>query len=66
MFVIPRSAIAVILPLALLFAVVLWSNRGASGAARGAPPVQAAAAAQPAAAQPAAVDEVLAANLPSR
>ena len=28
MFVFPRSAIAVVLPLALLFAVVLWSNRG--------------------------------------
>ena len=28
MFVFPRSAIAVVLPLALLVAVVLWSNRG--------------------------------------
>ena len=60
MFVYPRSAFAVILPLALLFAVVLWSNRGAPDTPRRTP-VQAAAAAQPAA-----VDEVLAANLPSR
>jgi len=28
MFVFPRSAVAVVLPLALLVAVVLWSNRG--------------------------------------
>ena len=28
MFVFPRSAAAVLLPLALLIAVVLWSNRG--------------------------------------
>lgn len=29
MFVFPRSALAVVLPLALLAAVALWSNRGA-------------------------------------
>ena len=60
MFVFPRSAIAVVLPLALLFAVVLWSNRGAPGSARQVP-AQASAAAQPAAGA-----DVLAANLPSR
>jgi hypothetical protein len=37
MFVFPRSALAVILPLALLFAVVAWSNRGARETARRAP-----------------------------
>jgi hypothetical protein len=37
MFVFPRSAIAVVLPLALLFAVVLWSNRGAPDSARHSP-----------------------------
>jgi hypothetical protein len=60
MFVFPRSAIAVVLPLLLLFAVVLWSNRDTRETARPAP-VQAAAPGQPAAA-----DQVLAANLPSR
>jgi len=60
MFVFPRSAVAVVLPLALLVAVVLWSNRAA-------PPVAPAAQASAVAAvQPAADDEVLAANLPSR
>jgi len=59
MFVFPRSAIAVLLPLALLVAVALWSNRGQPEA--GHAPVQATATGQPAA-----VSEVLAANLPSR
>jgi hypothetical protein len=31
MFVVDRSALAVILPLALLVAVVLWSNRRSPG-----------------------------------
>ena len=60
MFVFPRSALAVVLPLALLFAVVLWSNRDVPDTARRAP-IQATATAQPAA-----VDEILAANLPSK
>lgn len=30
MFVFDRSAVAVVVPLALLVAVVLWSNRGPS------------------------------------
>lgn len=34
MFVIDRSALAVILPLALLVAVVLWSNRPVETGAR--------------------------------
>jgi len=34
MFVFDRSAIAVILPVALLVAVVLWSNHGQSAAPR--------------------------------
>jgi hypothetical protein len=59
MFAFPRSALAVVLPLALLFAVVLWSNRGAPGSVRPVP-VQASGEAQPAGA------DVLAANLPSR
>jgi hypothetical protein len=35
MFAFDRSAIAVIFPLALLIAVVLWSNREQSAPARG-------------------------------
>jgi hypothetical protein len=35
MFVFDRSAFAVVLPLALLVAVVLWSNRGTPQPARG-------------------------------
>lgn len=50
MFVFPRSAIAVLLPLALLFAVALWSNRGSPQAAAQAPSKA----------------QAVAANLPSR
>jgi len=60
MFVFPRSAVAVVLPLALLVAVVLWSNRAAPSV------TDTAQASAVAAVQPAADDEVLAANLPSR
>ena len=60
MFVFPRSAVAVVLPLALLVAVVLWSNRAETQ------PAPAANSPAVAAAQPATDDEVLAANLPSR
>jgi hypothetical protein len=56
MFVFDRSAFAVVIPLALLVAVVLWSNRGT-------PPVET----QPASAShDAHSDQALAANLPSR
>ena len=62
MFVFDRSALAVVVPLALLVAVVLWSKRGTPETARRAPTqVQATAADQPAAA-----NQVLAANLPSK
>ena len=37
MFVFHRSALAVVLPLALLVAVALWSNRGQPQAPRHAP-----------------------------
>lgn len=60
MFVFDRSAFAVVAPLALLLAVVLWSNRGTP---QPGPRLEARVAAG---AQPAAADEVLAANLPSR
>jgi hypothetical protein len=43
MFVFDRSALPVLLPLALLVAVVLWSNRGGEvrpGTARSAPTAQ--------------------------
>jgi hypothetical protein len=66
MFVFPRSALPVVLPLALLLAVVLWSNRGRAPEAARVAVVEAGASAAPGAAQPAAGDEVLAANLPSR
>jgi hypothetical protein len=58
MFVFDRSAFAVLVPLALLVAVALWSNRGQPAA-----PQRGAAVAS---AQPAAGDERWAANLPSR
>ena len=58
MFVFPRSAVAVILPLALLVAVVLWSNRAQPDALRGEPIARTA---------PDARDgQAVAANLPSR
>ena len=41
MFAFDRSAIAVIVPLALLVAVVLWSNRGQPDSQRGAQAVAA-------------------------
>ena len=44
MFVFDRSAVAVVLPLALLVAVVLWSHRGTPHAA---PATQAVAASLP-------------------
>jgi hypothetical protein len=44
MFVFPRSAIAVVLPLAQLVAVVLWSNRGQPDSPRREPANQAVAA----------------------
>jgi hypothetical protein len=50
MFAVPRSAAAVLLPLAMLVAVVLWSNRDAGST--------------PQRTQPA--DQTVAANLPSR
>lgn len=56
MFVVDRSALAVLLPLALLMGVVLWSNR--SGGSESAP-----AAAQQ---QQSAPNQTVAANLPSR
>jgi hypothetical protein len=56
MFVVDRSALAVLLPLALLMGVVLWSNH--SGGTEAAP-----AAAQE---QHSAPDQTVAANLPSR
>ena len=60
MFVFDRSAIAVIVPLALLVAVVLWSNRGS---AQPEPALQAQVTnASPDAQRP----QALAANLPSR
>jgi hypothetical protein len=60
MFVFDRSAIAVVIPLALLVAVVLWSNRAARHPA---PPPNV----PPVAASPdARDDQALAANLPSR
>ena len=58
MFVFDRSAIAVVIPLALLVAVVLWSNRGGSEPA---PKAQVASASQDAP-----KPQALAANLPSR
>ncbi len=57
MFVFNRSALAVLLPLALLLAVVTFSGRSAH-------PAAAAQAAQPA--QPEQRDHTVAANLPSR
>jgi hypothetical protein len=41
MFAFDRSAVAVIVPLALLVAVVLWSQRGQPNPARGAQAVAA-------------------------
>jgi len=65
MFVFDRSALAVVVPLALLVAVVLWSNRAAppAGAPQAGPPLKAQSVA---AARPAATDQTLAVNLPSR
>jgi hypothetical protein len=60
MFVFDRSALAVVVPLALLVAVVLWSNRGAS---RSQAPLKAQ---DTGASQDAPVHQALAANLPSR
>jgi len=59
MFAFHRSALAVLAPLALLMAVVVWSNRSASPALS---------AAQQAQTQPQAEDraQTVAANLPSR
>jgi hypothetical protein len=58
MFVFDRSAFAVVLPLALLGAVVLWSNRAAPQAPQRDHAVVAV--------QPASDDARVAANLPSR
>jgi len=58
MFVFDRSAIAVILPVALLIAVVLWSNHGQSATPQ---PEQTLSASQGTRA-----DQAVAANLPSR
>jgi hypothetical protein len=60
MFVFDRSAIAVVIPLALLVAVVLWSNRGAP---RSEPATKSQVAS---ASQDAQKPQALAANLPSR
>ena len=57
MFVFPRSAVAVILPLALLVAVVLWSNRAQPGMLSGDPVARS---------QDARDGQAVAANLPSR
>jgi hypothetical protein len=51
MFAVNRSAAAVLLPLAMLAAVALWSNRDSAGAA---------------ATRGASADQAVAANLPSR
>jgi len=56
MFVFDRSAFAVVVPLALLLAVVLWSNRAA-------PPPKSQAVSAP---QDSRDGQALAANLPSR
>ena len=60
MFVFDRSALAVVVPLALLVAVVLWSNRGAP---RSEAPLKAEATS---ASHDAPAHQALAANLPSR
>lgn len=57
MFVVDRSALAVLLPIALLLGVVVWSNYSE----RGRPAGQ-----QSAQAQEVQRDQTLAANLPSR
>ena len=56
MFVVDRSAFAVLLPLAMLLGAVIWSNRPESAAADS-PPV---------AEQQLQKDQTVAANLPSR
>jgi hypothetical protein len=58
MFVFDRSAFAVVLPVALLIAVVLWSNRGQSMAPSREPTTSASADARG--------NQTVAANLPSR
>ena len=50
MFAVPRSAAAVLLPLAMLVAVALWSNRDADSTSQRTQPK----------------DQTVAANLPSR
>ena len=60
MFVFDRSPFAVVVPLALLVAVVLWSDRGKS---RPEPPLRAQETCAP---QDAPAHQALAANLPSR
>ena len=55
MFAFDRSAIAVLLPLALLVAAVIWSNRTPDAALAARQPVETEAA-----------DQTVAANLPSR
>jgi hypothetical protein len=50
MFAVPRSAAAVLLPLAMLVAVALWTNRDADSSSQLKP----------------SVDQTVAANLPSR
>ena len=57
MFVVDRSALAVLLPLALLLGAVLWSNQSANT-------TPASSAAQPQHGQQ--EDQTVAANLPSR
>ena len=57
MFLVDRSALAVLLPLALLLGVAWWSNHSEGGA-------QAAQAARPS--QEMQADQTVAANLPSR
>jgi hypothetical protein len=57
MFVVDRSALAVLLPLALLAGVVVWSNHSSGGINAKAPAAQT---------QELQRDQTVAANLPSR
>ena len=58
MFVVDRSALAVLLPIALLLAVVIWNNHVPSAAAVAPQKAEQV--------QPAQQDQTVAANLPSR
>ena len=57
MFVVDRSALAVLLPIALLLGAVVWSNHSAGAELASQPATQA---------QRAQQDQTVAANLPSR